>query len=302
MEALTTSGPRIEGWRAWWLAARPRTLTIGLAPVVVGTALAQVKGDARMMPAAAALLAALLIQVGTNFSNDLFDYEKGADGAERIGPPRAMQLGILAAHEMRRGVVLAFAAAGATGVYLVWIGGWPIAIVGLLSIGAGLTYSGGRYAFGYHGLGDAAVFLFFGLIAVCGSYYVQTLSLTTSVVLASLPVGALATAILVVNNIRDIDGDRQAGKHTLAVRLGPRASRLEYTFLMLLPFVMLPCLYRPDAIGYVMLLPLIALPRALALVRTVWRSSDGPTLNAVLVSTAGLGLGYCLLLSLSWLI
>jgi 1,4-dihydroxy-2-naphthoate octaprenyltransferase len=291
----------LRGWRAWAVAARPRTLPVAAAPVTVGTALAWADGRARALPAAAALLAALLIQIGTNLANDLFDWKKGADTAERIGPPRVTQLGILAPTQMRRGTVAVFAAAAAVGLYLVAVGGWPIALVGALSIAAGVAYSGGPFPFGYHGLGDAAVFLFFGAVAVGGTYYVQALALPPLVLAVSLPLGALATAILVVNNIRDVDTDRKAGKRTLAVRLGRRAARIEYAALLLVAYALLPAFWIGGAASLAVLLPALTFPRAAALIRTVATSTDGPTLNAALAGTARLELGFALLLAAGWL-
>ncbi|MEE8580219.1 MAG: 1,4-dihydroxy-2-naphthoate polyprenyltransferase [Myxococcota bacterium] len=302
MAAVTasTSGPR--GWRIWWIAARPRTLPVAIAPVIVGSALAQAGPGARALPAAAALCTALLLQIGANLANDLFDHQKGVDGADRIGPPRAMQLGLLDASAMGRGMLAVFGAAALCGLYLVWIGGWPIALVGALSIAAALAYSGGPFALGDHGLGDLAVFLFFGVIAVCGSYYVQALCLPLSVLVISLPVGALATAVLVVNNIRDLDSDARAGKRTLAVHLGPRASRIEFALLTLLPFVVPAALAVDAAAGITPALPLLLLPWAIGLVRRVWTSRDGPALNAALAATARLELGFCGLLALGFLV
>jgi len=178
--SLETSGGASKGWGAWLLAARLRTLPVAAAPVAVGAALAVADGQGRVLPAFAALLGAFLIQIGANFANDVFDFERGADTDDRIGPPRAAQLGWLTPRQMKIGTAVAFGSAALVGIYLVGIGGWPIALIGLLSIAAGLAYTGGPFAFGYHGLGDIAVFAFFGIIAVCGTYYVQALSLPPS--------------------------------------------------------------------------------------------------------------------------
>jgi len=209
-------------WRAWLLAARPRTLAVSVAPVAVGSAVAVSEGGARAGPALAALAGALLLQVGSNFANDLFDFEKGVDTEARIGPARATQLGLLSPRQMRLGTAAVFAAAAGVGLILVWMAGWPVAVVGAVSILAAVTYTGGPWPFGYHGLGEVAVFGFFGVVAVVGTDYVQTLALSGRALAASVPVGALATAILVVNNVRDIESDRRAGKRTLSVRLGRR--------------------------------------------------------------------------------
>jgi len=284
----------------WLLAIRPRTLPVAAAPVAVGTAVAASQGGARVLPALAALAGALLLQIGSNIANDLFDHEKGADTEERIGPPRAAQLGLLSPGEMRRGMLVVFGAAVGVGLYLAAVGGWPIVCVGLLAIAAAIAYTGGPWPFGYRGLGDPAVFFFFGLVAVMGTSYVQTLELSAAAFAASLPVGALATAILVVNNVRDIDTDRKAGKHTLAVRLGPRGARLEYLALVAFAYVVLPVFSLSFGRSLWVMLPLLSLPKAWKLIDTVFRHSDGPTLNEALAGTAQLSLLYSLLLALGW--
>ena len=208
----------------WLLAARPATLPAAVVPVLVGTAAALHGGvQLQVGPFVAALVAALLIQIGTNFANDVFDFRKGADTAERLGPPRVTQSGMVPPEQVLIATFVTFGLAALVGVYLVLVGGWPILVVGVLSILAGLAYTGGPWPIGYHSLGDLFVFIFFGVVAVVGSAYLQTLSITPLAVWASFPVGLLVTAILVVNNLRDIDTDRQVGKKTLAVRLGRRA-------------------------------------------------------------------------------
>jgi 1,4-dihydroxy-2-naphthoate octaprenyltransferase len=288
-------------WRAWLLAARPRTLPVAVAPVCVGTALAAAEGRARAGPALAALAGALLLQIGANLANDLYDSEKGADRADRIGPPRARQQGLLSAAAMRRGIAAAFGAAALLGLYLAAAAGWPVLAIGCLSIAAGLLYTAGPWPLGYHGLGDLAVFVFFGVVAVCGSYYVQALALSREALAASLPVGCLATAILAVNNLRDLETDARAGKRTLAVRLGPRGARLEYAALVLLAFASLPALWLGLGASALVLLPAAMLPLALGLVRRVAPPVEGPRLNAVLAGTAQLLLAFSLLLSLGFL-
>ncbi len=272
------------------------------APVAVGAALALADGQGRGLPASAALLGALLIQIGANFANDVFDFERGADTDARIGPPRAAQLGLLTPRQMKIGTAAAFASAALVGVYLVAIGGWPIAVVGVLSIAAGLAYTGGPFAFGYHGLGDIAVFTFFGIVAVCGTYYVQVLALSPIAFAGSLPIGAFATAVLVVNNLRDVDTDRSAGKRTLAVRFGRRAARFEYAGLLVFAYAMLPVLWFAGASRAAMIFPLATLPLAALLIRTVWTASDGPTLNAALARTAVLEVAFAVLLACGLLV
>jgi 1,4-dihydroxy-2-naphthoate octaprenyltransferase len=292
--------PESRGLQVWLLAARPRTLPVAVAPVLVGSALAIAEGSARALPAAAALLGALLLQIGANFANDLFDAEKGADGDDRLGPPRAMQLGLVDAKQMRVAIACTFAAAACVGGYLVFVGGWPIVAIGLASIAAGLAYTGGPFPFGYRGLGDIAVFVFFGPVAVAGTHYVQTLSLSPVALVASLPIGALATAILVVNNLRDIDTDARVGKRTLAVRIGRRATRIEYAVLLVFAYALVPDFWLLDIASAWVLLPLLTLPWALRLARSIGASSDGPTLNQALADTARLALVFSLLFAVGW--
>ena len=272
------------------------------APVAVGTALAVADGQGRALPAVAALAGALSIQIGANFANDAFDFERGADTAARLGPPRAAQLGLLTPRQLKVGTAAAFAGATLIGVYLVAVGGWPIAMIGILSIVAGLAYTGGPFAFGYRGLGEIAVFVFFGIAAVCGTYFVQALALPPIAIAGSVPVGAFATAVLVVNNLRDVDTDREAGKRTLAVRFGPRAARVEYATLLVLAYAMLPVLWFSGASLAALLLPLVTLPFAARLIRTVSTRSDGPTLNTALAQTAALEVVFALLLAAGLLV
>ena len=301
MATLASPLPRRGGAGAWWLAARPRTLPAAAAPVAVGTALAVADGHGAILPATAALAGALLLQIGANLANDVFDFEKGADTEARLGPPRAAQLGLLSTAALRRGTALVFGLAALVGLYLVARGGWPIAALGALSIAAGLAYTGGPYPLGYRGWGDAAVFLFFGVGAVCGTYWVQALALPPRVLGAAVPVGALATAILVVNNLRDIETDRRAGKRTLAVRLGRRAARIEYGLLVIGAYAACALLWWAGSFSAWVLLPCLSLPLALRLVRRIARE-DGPSLNDALARTARLELAFALLFSAGWLL
>ena len=286
-----------RGVQLWWLAARPRTLPLALAPVLVGSAVAQQEGGAQAGPALAAGLGALALQVGANFANDVFDAERGADTKERIGPPRAVQMGWVSGRHMRVATFLSFAAAALVGLYLMSVAGWSIALAGLLAIAAGIAYTGGPWPLGYHGLGEVVVFLFFGVVAVCGSCFVQTGDFPPQALLASLPVGALAAAVLVVNNLRDVDEDRRSGKRTLAVRWGRRGARAEYAALLGISYASLGALWLQGGSGAV-LLPLLSLPRGLRLLGILRRHDDGPTLNAALAGTAQLSLLFSLLLAL----
>lgn len=281
--------------RRWVLAARPRTLPLALAPVAVGSAVAFGEGRARALPAAAAAAVALLLQLGANFANDLFDHERGADTPERLGPPRATALGLLSPSAMRAATGLAFAASALPGLYLVSLGGWPIALAGVLAVAAGLAYTGGPWPYGYHGLGEPAVFAFFGVVAVAGTHFVQAGSVSGLALAASLPVGALATAVLVVNNLRDLETDRRAGKRTLAVRLGAHGARLEHAGLVLGAFAVPPALWLTGTTTAAVLAPGLLLPPALGLVREVRSGAAGRALNGVLARTAGLALGFGLL-------
>ena len=294
--------PEITRIGAWWLAARPRTLPVSAAPVVVGTAVAWAAGRARWGPALAALLGALFLQLASNFANDLFDFEKGADNEDRIGPPRASQLGLLSPAAMRGGIAVAVGAAVLCGLYLTAIAGWPIVAVGLISIVAALAYTGGPWPFGYKGLGDLAVFIFFGPVAVIGTDFVQGLVLTPEALWASLPIGLLSTAILVVNNVRDIDSDREAGKRTLAVRLGRRGGQIEYFLLLSVSFALLPVFWLSLGRSVFVLLPFVLIFRARSLVRIVSQEHSGVALNAALGSTAQLLIGFALLLAVGWVI
>ena len=222
--------------QAWVLAARPKTLTAAAAPVVVGTGVAAHHRAVDLLPALAALVGALLIQIATNLANDYYDWKHGADTHERIGPTRVTQAGLIPPAAVKRGMVATLLLALAVGVYLAFVGGWPIVVIGLASLACAVAYTGGPYPLAYHGLGDVFVFVFFGLVAVSGTYYVQGGVWARDAWLAGAAMGALTTAILVVNNLRDIDTDARGGKRTLAVRLGATGTKVEYALLLLLAF------------------------------------------------------------------
>lgn len=280
--------------RAWLLASRPATLTAALAPVAVGTACALHAGGLRVGPALAALLGAVLIQLGTNYANDVFDFEKGADTAERLGPLRVTQAGLLRPQEVRRGMALAFLLAACAGLYLAFAAGPLVIAIGVASILSGVAYTGGPYPLGYHGLGDLFVLLFFGLVAVCGTAFVQVGSVPALSIWAALPTGALATAILVVNNLRDAPTDARAGKRTLVVRLGRRAGLLEYALLLCVAYAVPAGLVAGGALGPWGILPWLSAPLALRLTRRVF-GARGAALNPLLGGTARLLLLFSLL-------
>ena len=290
--------------RAWLLASRPATLSAALVPVAVGTACADSQGGVAWLAAAAALFGACMIQIGTNFANDVFDFEKGTDDETRLGPVRAAQAGLLTAAQLKRGMVVSFGLATLAGLYLVWIGGWVVVAIGVASVLSGIAYTGGPYPLGYHGLGDVFVMLFFGFVAVCGTEYVQLVQSvplarlpTTLSLLAAIPVGALATAILVVNNLRDRVGDARTGKRTLAVRLGATGVRIEYSLLIAVAYGIPVYLFALGLVGSLIFIVFVTFPAAAVLLRAVW-VRDGATLNAALTGTAKLLLAFGLLFAL----
>jgi 1,4-dihydroxy-2-naphthoate polyprenyltransferase len=291
--------------RAWVLAARPKTLPAAAVPVLVGTAVAIVEtGMARLnwLVFFATLTAALLIQVGTNFANDYSDFFSGADHAGRLGPARVTQSGLLPAHAVRLGTYVVFAAALMVGLYLAWVGGWPIVLIGSVSIVCGFLYTGGPWPFGYHGLGDLFVFVFFGVVAVTGTAYLQTGAWSGTAILASVPVGLLSTNILVVNNLRDLPTDRLAGKHTLAVRIGDRATRIQYALFMIATYTM-PLFLAPRLENSAwLLITLFSAPLAVPLARSVLSGASGKALNAMLERTGRLLLAYGVLLAAGMLL
>lgn len=286
----------------WILAARPKTLWASIAPVVVGTALAYGDGAHHWPSALIALACAVLIQIGTNFANDYFDYEKGADTEERMGPLRVTQSGMVPPTTMKWATAVIFFFACVGGAILTWRGGWPIAVVGLLCILSGLLYTGGPYPLGYLGLGDLFVLIFFGPVAVGGTYYVQALQLNTTVLVAGMGPGLLITAILTVNNLRDIEVDRKAGKRTLAVRFGKTFTRWEYAFLVLVGISIPPFLYLRSGQHLSSLLSLLVVLPAISTFRGVFGHAEGPSLNPVLANTARMSLLYSVLFSVGWLL
>jgi 1,4-dihydroxy-2-naphthoate octaprenyltransferase len=287
--------------KAWLMAARPQTLPAGAAPVIVGTGLAVGNGVFDPVPAAFALIGALLLQIGTNFANDYYDAVRGADDADREGFTRVTAGGLIDPSSVKRAMYATFGLAIVLGTYLVYIGGVPILIIGLSGVLAGITYTGGPLPYGYRGLGDLFVFVFFGLVAVAGTYYVQAVgaavgpfplwlppgTVPAAAVVAGLPAAGLSTAILVVNNIRDRESDAASGKRTLAVILGYRASRIEWSAMVGLAYVV-PLVFWLDGFRSAVLAPLLTLPLAVRLGTTVWTRTDGEALNPALERTGQL--------------
>ena len=286
----------------WVLATRPKTLPAAMAPVVVGSAMAYVHHHFALMPAIACLAVALLLQIGVNLANDFFDFSKGIDTEDRLGPVRVTQSGLIPPGRVKSAMTMVFVSSLLPGLYLISIGGWPVVVIGAASIIAALAYSGGPFPLASHGLGDLFVFIFFGLVAVCGTYYVQALDLRPMVVLMGIIVGLLITAILVVNNLRDIATDRNTGKRTLAVMIGKHKTRLEYTVLLAGAYAIPVFLWFGGFASAWLLLPLATLPLAFLRIRLIRQPSDGPALNDLLAKTAKLAFFYSLLLSIGLII
>jgi 1,4-dihydroxy-2-naphthoate octaprenyltransferase len=283
--------------RIWVMAARVRTLPAAIAPVLVGTSLAL--GADRFHPLAfiAALFGAVFIQVGTNLSNDYSDARRGADTEDRLGPVRVTAGGLVPPRQVLLATYVSFGVAIACGAYLVVVAGWELLAVGAASILAGVLYTGGPRPYGYEGLGEVFVFLFFGIVAVTGSYFVQVQHLPWEAFVCAVPVGLLASAILVVNNVRDLETDRRAGKRTLAVRLGRQRTRTLYGAMLVCAFAIAPLPWLLGSMTPWLLLCWLAIPSAISVARTVITHTDGPALNGALAKTGATQLLFCLLYS-----
>jgi 1,4-dihydroxy-2-naphthoate octaprenyltransferase len=295
---VSTTAVAISPARAWLLASRPATLPAAGVPVVVGAAAAVSEGAVfRPLVFAATLASALLIQIGTNFANDYSDFHRGADHEGRLGPTRVTHSGLISHAAVRRGIVVAFGLAALLGAWLAWVGGWPIIAIGVFSIICGLAYTGGPWPFGYHGLGDVFVFVFFGLVAVTGTAYLQSGRWSVTPLVVAVPIGLLVTNILVVNNLRDLPTDRGAGKHTLAVVMGERATRMQYALFTALAYLVASVLASGGGRRLWLLLPWLTAPIAVALVRRVLAGTAGRELNPMLGRTGQLLLLFGLLLA-----
>ncbi|MDA0986169.1 MAG: 1,4-dihydroxy-2-naphthoate polyprenyltransferase [Bacteroidetes bacterium] len=285
----------------WITAARPKTLLAAVVPVLVGSSVAFQQKMFKPQLAIVALICSLLIQIGTNFVNDLFDFIKGADNKNRVGPKRIMLEGLVTINEMKLAIKIVFGVCFLLGLFLVYSSGWIILLIGIISIIAGIIYTAGPLPLAYNGLGDVAVFIFFGFVATVGSYYLQTLQINYFIFLCSVPVGALITNILVVNNYRDREQDKSVGKKTLAVILGDKLTRLEYILLFVMAYFVPIILFLFYKINATILLPLATIPLAIKLILMIYRLR-GSDLNATLEQTAKLSAIYGLLFVVGLLI
>jgi 1,4-dihydroxy-2-naphthoate octaprenyltransferase len=292
---MAVAGSAASGLRIWLMAARLRTLPVSVAPVLVGTALAGFQGVFHPLRFVAALIGAMFIQVGTNLSNDYSDARRGADTDDRLGPVRVTAGGLVPPRLVLIATYVSFGIAVLAGGYLVAVAGWQLLLVGAASILAGVLYTGGPRPYGYEGLGEVFVFLFFGIVAVAGSYFVQLKHLEWEAFALAVPVGLLAAAILVVNNYRDTDTDRRTGKRTLAVRLGRERTRTLFASMVYLAYVTTPVTWAFGPLKPWVLLPWLTIPLAAGVVRVVRNRTDGASLNGALAQTGMLQLAFCTL-------
>lgn len=285
----------------WILASRPKTLLAAFVPVIVGSSIAYYDGKFKLLAALVALICAVLIQIGTNFVNDLYDYLAGTDTAERVGPQRVLASGLISPEEMKKAIFITFGLTFILGLYLVYISSYITLIIGIVSILAGIAYTAGPYPLAYNGLGDVFVFIFFGLIGTVGTYYVQTLDVTPFAVWASIPVGALITNVLVVNNYRDIEQDSKAGKNTLAVKYGKKFTRIQYVSFTIVSYLILFVVYFTYKQSLFVFLPALTIPLAIKLIKMIFTFKD-QQLNKTLELTAKLSAIYGLLFAAGILI
>lgn len=291
-----------EKIKAWILATRPKTLPAAGAPVIIGCAMAISDHKFHAPAALIALFGALLIQIGTNFANDYFDFIKGTDTDERIGPMRVTQAGLIKPKSVRLGFILIYALVFLMGLYLFLRAGWPILLIAIISIIAGILYTGGPMPYGYIGLSDIMVLIFFGPVAVGGTYFVQALTINSTVILAGLSPGLISMAILTVNNLRDIRTDRIAGKKTLAVRFGENFARGEYLFSIIIGTLLPIYLVFLTKSHYLSLLTLLTIPAAIPSIKSIFFDEIGPGMNQILAKTGKLLMIYSILFSVGWII
>jgi 1,4-dihydroxy-2-naphthoate polyprenyltransferase len=313
---MNDTATEISRRKAWLMAARPHTLPAAAAPIIAGVGLALHEGKFAPLPALAAFVGAALIQIGTNFANDYYDAVKGVDTDERTGFTRVTQSGLISPSRVKQAMYGTFLLAILVGVYLVYVGGLPILVIGLASVVSGIAYAGGPFPLGSNGLGDLFVFVFFGVIAVMGTFYVQAAALlsapfplgipagtvTMQAFLASLPVAAISTNILVVNNIRDLENDRKAGKRTLAVLIGYWASRGEYVGMLALAYLVPVYFVTTPSFALPVLLPLLTIPYAAMVARTVLTKTSGEALNPALEQTGKLLAAYSVCFALGLMV
>ena len=293
----TREATRPSGIRIWLMAARVRTLPAAIAPVLVGTALAGYLHVFHPLRFVAALIGAMFIQIGTNLSNDYSDARRGADTEDRLGPVRVTAGGLVPPRQVLIATYVTFGVAVLAGVYLVIVAGWQLLVVGAASILAGVLYTGGPKPYGYEGLGEVFVFLFFGIVAVAGSFFVQTKHLDWEAFALAVPVGLIAAGLLVVNNVRDIETDRRAGKRTLAVRIGRARTRRLFAAMIYIAYLLTPVTWVFGPLEPWLFLPWLTLPLAARVVRAVRTRTDGASLNQALARTGQLQLIFCVLLS-----
>lgn len=291
----------ITKFDAWILASRPKTLLAALVPVIIGTSIAIYSGKENFFAALIALICAVLIQVGTNFVNDLYDFLSGADNEERKGPVRVLASNLITTNEMKTAIIIVFIVTFILGLYLVHISTYITLLIGLLSIFAGIAYTAGPYPLAYNGLGDVFVFLFFGVIGTVGTYYVQAVEVTPLAFWASIPVGALITNILVVNNYRDIEEDRTVGKNTLSVKMGKKFTRYQYLVFVVLSYLVLFVVYFTFKQSIYIFLPFLTIPMAVKLIKMIF-TYQGEQLNKTLELTAKLSAIYGLLFAVGILL
>ncbi len=289
--------PALTPIQIWILAIRPKTLPAAAATVITGSAAAHFTSEFKLLPALACLLIALLLQIGANLANDVYDFKRGTDTTARLGPLRVTHAGYLTPRQVFIGMWSVFGVAGVLGSYLFFLAGWPVLVIGLLSIAAAIGYSGGSLPYGYYGLGDLSVFIFFGLVAVCGTYFVQVLRIDPIAIWASLPMAFLIVALLVVNNLRDAPTDRATGKRTLAVRFGIGFARREYGFCLLAAYIIPLLMVLLGVSSAWVLLSWFSMPFAYQQNRMIWRL-EGRPLNKALAGTGQLTLLYAVLFSI----
>ncbi len=296
-----TYADNISKFHVWILASRPKTLPAAVTPVIVGSAIAGFENEFKLIPAFLALVISLLIQIGTNFVNDLYDFLKGTDSPDRVGPQRVLASGLITETEMRRAIIFTFGLAFLLGLYLVYLGGWIVLLIGVSSILAGVAYTAGPYPLAYNGLGDIFVFIFFGFVATVGTFYVQAYSFSILALLASVPVGLLITNILVVNNYRDVEDDKKSNKKTLAVLFGKSFVRIQYLSSIIISYLVLFIVFYFFKRSVWVFLPLISLPLAVKLIKMIY-SLKGSALNKTLALTGIFSSVYGLLFAIGLLL